>query len=402
MLQLLTEVNGAIDNLIFLALVPHNWRRYKMNGNIRVGNLFGIPFYINPSWFFVLGLITLTYGGELSQFPQLTGIMPWLLGFLAAILLFASVVAHELGHSFVAIAQGIEVKSITLFLFGGLATLGRESKTPLEAFLVAIAGPLVSLLLFGIFLIIGLNISLNAPLAAILSLLAYINLALGLFNLIPGLPLDGGNILKAIVWQVTGNPNKGVLFASRFGQFFGWLAIVIGALSILGISQLGSFWTLLIGIFLLQNAGFSAQSAKVQDFLSRYSAKDVISPNSPVVPINLTLREFANNYVIGKQQWSKFLVTDSEGKLLGVINVEDLKTIPTSQWTEVNIGQLLQTSESLKLVLSHTSLLDVVKILEGENLSQVTVVEENGTVLGLIEKASILTFLAQETQSQPA
>ncbi|MFM8306929.1 MAG: site-2 protease family protein [Microcystis aeruginosa] len=402
LLQLLTEVNGAIDNLIFLALVPHNWRRYKMNGNIRVGNLFGIPFYINPSWFFVLGLITLTYGGELSQFPQLTGIMPWLLGFLAAILLFASVVAHELGHSFVAIAQGIEVKSITLFLFGGLATLGRESKTPLEAFLVAIAGPLVSLLLFGIFLIIGLNISLNAPMAAILSLLAYINLALGLFNLIPGLPLDGGNILKAIVWQVTGNPNKGVLFASRFGQFFGWLAIVIGALSILGITQFGSFWTLLIGIFLLQNAGFSAQSAKVQDFLSRYSAKDVISPNSPVVPINLTLREFANNYVIGKQQWSKFLVTDSEGKLLGVINVEDLKTIPTSQWTEVNIGRLLQTSESLKLVLSHTSLLDVVKILEGENLSQVTVVEENGTVLGLIEKASILTFLSQKTQSQPA
>ncbi|MFM6057762.1 MAG: site-2 protease family protein [Microcystis aeruginosa] len=402
LLQLLTEVNGAIDNLIFLTLVPHNWRRYKMNGNIRVGNLFGIPFYINPSWFFVLGLITLTYGGELSQFRELTGIMPWLLGFLAAILLFASVVAHELGHSFVAIAQGIEVKSITLFLFGGLATLGRESKTPLEAFLVAIAGPLVSLLLFGIFLIIGLNISLNAPLAAILSLLAYINLALGLFNLIPGLPLDGGNILKAIVWQVTGNPNKGVLFASRFGQFFGWLAIVIGALSILGITQFGSFWTLLIGIFLLQNAGFSAQSAKVQDFLSRYSAKDVISPNSPVVPINLTLREFANNYVIGKQQWSKFLVTDSEGKLLGVINVEELKTIPTSQWTEVNIGRLLQTSESLKLVLSHTSLLDVVKILEGENLSQVTVVEENGTVLGLIEKASILTFLAQETQSQPA
>ncbi|MFM7276281.1 MAG: site-2 protease family protein [Microcystis aeruginosa] len=402
LLQLLTEVNGAIDNLIFLALVPHNWRRYKMNGNIRVGNLFGIPFYINPSWFFVLGLITLTYGGDLSQFPQLTGIMPWLLGFLAAILLFASVVAHELGHSFVAIAQGIEVKSITLFLFGGLATLGRESKTPLEAFLVAIAGPLVSLLLFGIFLIVGLNISLNAPLAAILSLLAYINLALGLFNLIPGLPLDGGNILKAIVWQVTGNPNKGVLFASRFGQFFGWLAIVIGALSILGITQFGSFWTLLIGIFLLQNAGFSAQSAKVQDFLSRYSAKDVISPNSPVVPINLTLRDFANNYVIGKQQWSKFLVTDSEGKLLGVVNVEDLKTIPTSQWTEVNIGRLLQTSESLKLVLSHTSLLDVVKILEGENLAQVTVVEENGTVLGLIEKASILTFLAQETQSQTA
>jgi Zn-dependent protease/CBS domain-containing protein len=371
-----------------------------MNGNIRVGSLWGIPFYINPSWFFVLGLVTLTYGGELSQFPQLQGLTPWLLGLVAALLLFASVVAHELGHSVVARAQGIEVKSITLFLFGGLATLGRESKTPLEAFLVALAGPFVSFLLFGVFLIIGLNVSLGGPLTAILSLLAYINLALGLFNLIPGLPLDGGNILKAIVWQITGNPNKGVLFASRFGQFFGWLAIVIGALSIFGLSPIGSPWTLLIGFFLLQNAGFSAQSAKVQDLLSRYTAKDVVSPNSPIVPISLSLREFANNYVIGKQSWQKFLVTDDRGQLLGVVAVEDLKNIPTSRWTEVTVGELLQTAESVKLVLSNSSLLDVVKILEGEQLSQVAVVEENGVVLGSIEKASILSFLSQVAQGQ--
>ncbi|MEG3439222.1 site-2 protease family protein [Pannus brasiliensis CCIBt3594] len=367
-----------------------------MNGNIRVGNLFGIPFYINPSWFFVLGLITLTYGSDLARFPQLNGGLPWLLGFIAALLLFASVVAHELGHSFVALAQGIEVKSITLFLFGGLATLGRESKTPLEAFLVAVAGPLVSFLLFGVFLVIGLNLSLSAPIAAILSLLAYINLVLGLFNLIPGLPLDGGNILKAIVWQITGNPNKGILFASRFGQFFGWLAIIVGALSIAGVSSIGSPWTLLIGFFLLQNAGLSAQSAKVQDFLSQYTARDVLSIDSPIVPASLSLREFVNNYVIGKPPRSTFLVTDPDGKLFGTIAADDLKTIPTSRWPEVKVGELLRTGESLRRILPDRPLLDVVKILEGENLAEAIVVEESGVVVGSIERNSIRNFLERE------
>jgi Zn-dependent protease/CBS domain-containing protein len=373
-----------------------------MNGSLRVGNLFGIPFYINPSWFFVLGLVTLTYGSQLAGFSELTGFMPWLLGFIAAILLFSSVVAHELGHSFVALAQGIEVKSITLFLFGGLATLGRESKTPLEAFLVAVAGPLVSFLLCGVFLLVGANLSLSAPISAIVFLLAYINLALALFNLIPGLPLDGGNILKAIVWKITGNPNKGILFASRFGQFFGWLAVAIGAASILGISQIGSPWTLLIGFFLLQNAGFSAQSAKVQDLLSQYTARDVITPDSPIARVSLSLREFANQYIIGKHPHPQFIAVDDEGKFIGVIDVEGMKTIPTSRWTEVTVGELLQTSESIRLVLSDRSLLDVVKILEGENLPQVVVVEENKVVVGTIEKASILNFLSQEVAQKTA
>ena len=202
-----------------------------MNGNIRIGNLFGIPFFINPSWFFVLGLITWSYGSNLTQFPELTGVLPWFLGLVAALLLFSSVLAHELGHSFVAISQGIGVKSITLFIFGGLATLEKESETPFQAFSVAIAGPLVSLLLFGLFSFIAATVPLSLPLKAIVSLVASINLILALFNMIPGLPLDGGNVLKSIVWKITGNPNKGVIFAGRVGQVIGWLAISLGILS---------------------------------------------------------------------------------------------------------------------------------------------------------------------------
>jgi Zn-dependent protease/CBS domain-containing protein len=378
------------------------FRGYLMNGNIRVGNLFGIPFYVNPSWFFVLGLVTLSYGGQLALFPQLGGITPWILGFVAALLLFASVVAHELGHSFVAIAQGIKVKSISLFIFGGLASLEKESDTPLQAFSVAIAGPLVSLLLFGLFTILGNSLTLSPPLEAIIYLLASINLILGLFNLIPGLPLDGGNILKALVWQITGNPNKGIIFASRVGQFFGWLGIIVGGLSILGYTQFGSFWTLLIGFFLLQNAGFSAQSARVNETLSQYTAQDAVIPNSPIVSDQLTLREFVNNYVIGQNKWTQFLVTNEVGQLLGTIAVDELKTIPTSNWTEIKVSEVVKPVKALETIPATQSLLEVVKLLEQKNLQQLTVVGENGVVVGLLEKASVINFLQQQAQAKAA
>ena len=367
-----------------------------MNGNIRVGNLFGIPFYVNPSWFLVLGLVTLSYGGQLATFPQLGGITPWILGLIAALLLFSSVVAHELGHSFAALSQGVGVKSITLFLFGGLANLEKESETPLEAFWVAIAGPAVSLLLFGLFTIIGTNVPLAAPLAAIVSLLAYLNLVLALFNLIPGLPLDGGNILKAAVWQITGNPNKGVIFASRVGQLIGWLAVIVGGLAILGISPVGSFWTLLIGWFLLQNAGFSAQSAKVQETLSGLTAEDAVIPDSPIVKADLNLREFANNYVIGYNRWQKFLLTDEAGQLLGAIEVDSLKGVPTSQWTETQVQELMQPLDKVATVESGRSLLEVIKLLETQNIPQLAVVRDNGIVVGLLEKASVIRLLQKQ------
>ena len=366
------------------------------SNNIRIGNLFGIPFYINPSWFFVLGLITLQLGADFARYPQLGGIIPWLLGLFGALLLFASVLAHELGHSFAAIAQGIQVKSITLFIFGGLATLEKESETPLQSLLVAIAGPLVSVLLFIVFTIIGVNIPLAPSLTALVSLLAYINLVLALFNMIPGLPLDGGNVLKAIVWKITGNPNKGIIFAGRVGQFFGWLAVGIGLLGVLGISRIGSFWTLLIGWFLLQNAGMAAQSATVQDKLDNYTAEDAVIADSPIVSANLSLREFVNNFVIGKKQWKKFLVVNENNQLQGNISLEDLKQISTSQWNAFLVGELVKPIEEITKIQNDTSLLEVVKLIETQNIKEIVVVKEDQVVVGLLDKISIFNLLQQE------
>jgi len=367
-----------------------------MNGTFRVGNLFGIPFYVNASWFLVLGLVTWQYGGALAGlFPTLGPVAPWLLGLFAALLLFASVLAHELGHSWVAIKQGIGVKSISLFLFGGLANLERESKTPAEAFWVAIAGPLVSLFLSGLLTAIGIGAALTGPAAAIVQLLASINLVLALFNLIPGLPLDGGNILKAIVWKITGNPYKGVIFASRVGQIIGWIAIATGIF--------GNIWNLVIGWFLLQNAGQSAQYATVQNQLAGLTAADALTAESPIVSQDLSLREFANNYVIGSTHtWRRFLVTDDAGQLVGAINLDDLKTIPTSRWPEVLVQELLKPIEFSTTVKPELSLLEVVALLETLKVQELPVIRENGVLVGLVEKAEIARLLQKRAEANPA
>jgi Zn-dependent protease/CBS domain-containing protein len=374
-----------------------------MNGTIRVGNLFGIPFYIHPSWFLVLGLVTWSYSSGLAaQFPQLAGGLALLLGLLTALLLFSSVVAHELGHSFAAIRQGIDVKSITLFIFGGLASLEKESKTPGEAFWVAIAGPLVSLLLFSLFTALGFATAASGALAAILGVLASVNLALALFNLIPGLPLDGGNILKAFVWKVTGNPYKGVVFASRVGQIFGWVAIASGLVPLLLFGSFGNFWNALVGFFLLQNAGNAAQFARVQERLTGLTAADAVTSDSPIVSATLTLREFADERILNWQNWHRFLVTDDNGQLVGAISINDLRTIPTTLWSETQIKEVMRPVEDFTTVKSDQPLLEVVKLLEQGKLSALAVIRDNGVLVGILEKASIINLLEKRAQPNPA
>jgi Zn-dependent protease/CBS domain-containing protein len=375
-----------------------------MNGNLRVGNLFGIPFYVNVSWFLVLALVTWDYGGGLANaFPALGGALPWVLGLGAALTLFASVLAHELGHSFAAMRQGIKVNSITLFLFGGLAALEKESETPAGAFWVAIAGPLVSFALFALFFTTGQVLSLSGPIGAIVALLAYINLALGAFNLIPGLPLDGGNVLKSIVWKVTGKPYQGLVFASRVGQLIGWTAIALGAASIFGITTFGSVWTLLIGIFLLQNANRTAQFGEIQGRLQGLTAADAVTSDSPVVNTTTTLRDFADDTLLsGDITWRRFLVTNNDGELIGTVRVEALKQIPREQWAEMTVDAIMESSETaMDTVSSDKPLMEVIQTLEKKGVHTLAVVRENGALVGLLEKASIQALL-QNREPQAA
>lgn len=378
-----------------------------MNGNIRVGNLFGIPFYVNVSWFLVLALVTWSYGSGLSEaFPSLPGTTPWLLGLFAALLLFSSVLAHELGHSFVALRQGIGVNSITLFLFGGLAALEKESDSPGGAFRVAIAGPAVSLLLFAALFTVGQVLALSGPIGAIVSLLAYINLALGVFNLLPGLPLDGGNVVKSIVWRLTDNPYKGMVFASRAGQLIGWLAIGVGAAAIAGISPVGNVWTLLIGWFLLSNANRSAQSASVQQRLDGLTAADATVSDSPVVSQDASLRTFADDVLLQTTgNWRRFLVIDAADELVGTVSVEALQAVSRDRWASMTVQDIMNTDTQLTTIASDQPLLDVIRTLDEKKLSTLAVIRENGQLLGLLEKPAIMKLMqgqAKTVSSAPA
>ncbi len=374
-----------------------------INSTIRIGKLFGIPFYINPSWFLILGLVTWTYGSGLATaFPYLGNGLALLLGLITALMLFTSVVAHELGHSFVAIRQGIDVKSITLFIFGGLASLEKESETPSEAFWVAVAGPLVSLMLWVIFETLSITTAASGVFSAILGAIASVNLALCLFNLIPGLPLDGGNILKAIVWKITGNPHRGVIFASRVGQIFGWIAIASGLLPLLLVGSLANFWNLLIGFFLLQNARNAAQVARVQEQLTGFTAADLVVSHSPMVSGDLTLRELADEQIVSETKWQRFLVTDNEGQLLGAISLDNFRTIPQQLWAETQIKEVMRPIAESTIVQAERPLLEVMQLIEKHKLSALTVIRDNGVLVGILEKTAILSWLQKRMLSNPA
>lgn len=223
-----------------------------------------------------------------------------------------------------------------------------------------------------------------------------------MFNLIPGLPLDGGNILKALVWKVTGNPYKGVVFASRAGQFIGWLAIASGLIPFLVFGSFANFWYALIGWFLLQNAGRAAQSATVQEQLNGLTVADAVTPDSPVVPASLSLREFADEYILGNDKWRRFLVTDDAGQLVGAITVDDLRTIPNPRWSETQVKEIMQPIEQSAVIQSNQSLLEAAMLLEQQQRSALPVIRENGVLVGILEKASIISLLQKRVQANPA
>ncbi len=374
-----------------------------MNGSIRVGSLFGIPFYINPTWFLVLGLVTWSYGeGLAAQFPYLPGASPFLLGLVTALLLFSSVLAHELGHSFVAIRQGIKVDSITLFIFGGLASLEKESDSPASAFWVAIAGPAVSLGLFGILTTLGFAGHLTGPVAAITAVLAAINLSLGLFNLIPGLPLDGGNILKAIVWKVTDDRYKGVKIASIVGQGFGWVAIASGLIPLVLYGSFDNIWNTLIGSFLLQNAGKSAQFARVQERLTGLTVADAVTPNSPIIREDITLREFVDQRTLTGSNWQKFLVTNEPGYLVGELALDALKDVRSDRWAHTQVSEIMQAIEPSTIIISDRPLLQAIEQLESKHVTTLSVTDSNGILVGLLEKAAVINLLHRQPQVNPA
>lgn len=371
-----------------------------MQSGWRVGSLFGIPLFVDNSWFLILTLITVAYGGAWQEeFGSQFGALTWVAGFGMAMLLFGSVLLHELGHSLVAKAQGIQVNSITLFMFGGIASIAQESKTPGGAFQVAIAGPAVSL---GLFLGLTALLTVIQPSTLgqqVLGQVAYINLVLCLFNLIPGLPLDGGQVLKAAIWKVTGDRFKGVRWAARAGQLLGIVAIAIGLTTFLQTQDFGGLWIAFIGWFCLRNAANYNRVTSLQEALAELSSSDAMTREFRVVDANLTLREFADDYLLDDQRQTVYFAA-SDGRYRGLVSIEDVRQVERSQWEHQTLRDIARSLLDIPSIREDTPLTVAIDRLEADNLRRLTVLTPADAVAGILDRGDIVRALAKKLNIQ--
>lgn len=361
-----------------------------MQTGLRIGSLFGIPLFLDPLWFVILAFATINFGLAYLQWGTVLG---WSAGVVMALLLFGSVLLHELGHSLVARSQGIKVNSITLFLFGGIAAIEEESKSPGQAFQVAIAGPAVSIGLFGLLTGLAYVLPASSLASVLVGELGKINLVLALFNLIPGLPLDGGQVLKAAVWKVTGNRFQAVHWAARAGQILGWLAIATGMAIDWFTGQLVTgLWIVFLGWFGIRNASTYDRVTTLQETLLQLTATDTMKPDFRVVDADQTLRSFADLYLLETAQPVYFAASD--GRYRGMVSVDDLRLVERSQWETQTLHNILHPLTEIPTVTESTSLVEVVNQLE--QLPRITVLSPAGAVAGLIDRGDIVRTLAQK------
>ncbi|HEY9888495.1 MAG TPA: site-2 protease family protein, partial [Candidatus Obscuribacterales bacterium] len=359
-----------------------------MRSGWRVGSILGIPLYLDTSWFVIVLLVTFVYGSN-PLWQESWGGVAWVLGLAMALLLFGSVLLHELGHSLVAKSQGIQVNSITLFLFGGIAAIDQESKTPGQAFQVAIAGPAVS---FGLYVLLTLGVTflaLPAPVAVLLANVAQINLVLTLFNLIPGLPLDGGQVLKAAVWKATDSRIKGVRWAARAGQILGWTAVGGGLLAYLAQPSLDLIWIVLIGGFAIRNAANYGRVADLQETLATLTAADAMAREFRVLDAEMTLRQFADEYLLQTTRAPMYFAA-SDGRYRGLVDIEDVRSIERSEWDHRTLHTIARSLTTVTHVAETTSLAEVITVLEKQQLSRVVVLTPADAVAGVIDRGDIV------------
>lgn len=369
----------------------------KSRGNQwQLGTLFGIPLLIDSSWLLIVGLVTfINATAWQEEFPVWGVSTAWVTGFLMALLLFGSVLLHELGHSLVAQSQGIKVNSITLFLFGGIASLDQEAKTPEATFWVAIAGPIVSLLLWlGLSLIACVTPEMTAG-QVLCQNLAEINLVLVLFNLIPGLPLDGGQVLKALIWKITNNRFKGSHWAAKVGQALGWGAVILGLFVVLLTGSFTGIWMSLLGWFGLRNAYRYDRFTDLQEIVLKLTAHDVMSRKFRVVKGDQTLRDFADQYLLNATDPQLYYAA-ANGRYLGLVEPDKINGIERSLWEQQTVETIVTSMTDMPTVMESTPLVNVVDALETKHLPQITVLSPAGAIAGVIERSQIVKTVMTE------
>lgn len=363
--------------------------RTLVQGTWKVATVMGIPIRVHFSWFIVFGLIT--WSLSTHYFPKAAPDLPvasyWIKGTLAALLLFASVAFHELSHSYIAKKYRIPITSITLFFFGGIAQMKGEPPHPKAEFRMAIAGPLSSFFLSGLFFLVSVN-TVSGP-RALFSYLAQINFILGAFNLIPGFPMDGGRVLRSVLWSRTKDYFYATRKASNFGQKIAIFFVIFGTyLIFLGSS--GGLWLLLIGWFLYMAAQSSSQQATLQEVLSNIKVKNVMARDIVTVNSSIPIDEAVNKYFL-RYGYGGFPVID-DGIFLGIITLKEIKDVPRRDWDRVKVSDVLVPHNKKWEMTPDSDVMRSLELMIIEDKGRI-IVMENDKIVGLITRNGIARYL---------
>lgn len=365
---------------------------------VSLGRLAGIHISIDYSWFIIFALViwSLAAGYFPRSYPGQTTGAYWLAGLIATLFFFTSILVHELSHALMSRRAGLNVPEITLFIFGGMAHLAEEAKDPKTEFGIAIVGPLTSFVLAALFW--GISQSLEASTPSLPSMmfayLAWINLALGVFNLFPGFPLDGGRVFRAFWWWKTGSLQKATRVAANIGKGFAIALMIVGALQIFGGALVGGAWLIFIGMFLRGMAEGGYQEVMLNHYLEGLRAEDVMVQEVISAPPQLSLSQLVAQYFLryGYQGYPVRQDGDTNGNILGVISVKDVQAVPEVERSSTTVQQAMTPLKTSLQITPDTSLAEALQRMTQEDSGRLLVMQD-GQLSGLLTKTALLRFL---------
>jgi len=368
-----------------------------MQAQIKLGRIFGIEIGLHFSWLIIALLIAFSLSGHFgAAHPTWTQGVIWGMAIVTALLFFAAIVIHELSHALVARRRGLPVRSITLFALGGVAQFEKEPEDAKTEFLVSIAGPIASAVIGVVCLLLALVLSWRVmaepatPTEAMLVWLGYINIGLAIFNLLPGFPMDGGRVLRAIIWWRTGSVQRATRTASMAGQFVAYAFIIFGIVRFFGGAGFSGLWMAFIGWFLLSAAKSAYAQQEMTERLRGVRVGDLMTRDCTVVDGNSNLQTFVHDYLLHTGRRC-FLVAE-QGEVTGLITPNEVKGIPQARWPFTTVYDVMRPLERLRTVTPETPVSEALEIIGREDINQLPALA-NGRLEGMISRDQILRYL---------
>ena len=368
-----------------------------MQAQIRLGRIFGIEIGLHYSWLIIAVLISTSLAGHFSEaHPNWEATTIWTSAIITALLFFVAIILHELSHAAVARLRGLPVRSITLFALGGVAQIGKEAADAATEFWMGIAGPLTSALIGALCLGIAWMLGWTfvgepaTPVTAMLVWLGYINFGLAIFNMVPGFPMDGGRVLRGVIWWITGNAARATRAAAATGQFIAYGFIVLGILRFFGGAGISGLWSAFIGWFLLSAAHASTAQAEVTEMFRGVRVSDLMTRDCTQVDGNTNLQTFVHEFLL-RMGRRCFLVAE-KGQFTGLITLNEVKAIPQARWPFTTVYDVMVPLERLRTVTPETPVTEALEIIGRENIHQLPVVS-NGQLEGMISRDQIMNQL---------